>query len=576
MTQSPFETPIAEAIWQSRYRFSRDHQIVDQTPAETWVRVAAALARPESEQARWEAAFVTLMTDLDFLPGGRILAGAGTGRRVTLANCFVMGPLIDDLGSLFDGLKEGALTMQAGGGVGYDFSPLRPAGARAAATANIASGPVSFMHVWDAMCATISATGWRRGAMMATLRCDHPDILAFIGAKADRRTLTHFNCSVQITDALMAAVAADADWPLRFGGRIHRTIAARALWEAIISNAHQGSEPGVLFVDQINRENNLWYRETLTTTNPCGEVPLPPYGACNLGSFNLTRFVREAFTAAARFDLAALAARVPDAVRLLDNAIEVSRYPLAPQRSEARATRRLGLGFMGLGSALIMLGLRYESAAARELAAAIARTIRDAAYEASIELAIERGRFPAFDATRYLESAFARRLPEALRQRIARHGIRNSHLLAIAPTGTISQLANNVSSGIEPVFGRSYRRQLRIGPETRDVAVEDYAWLRWQQRPNTDPQGPAAFVTAADLTPDAHLAMQAAVQPLVDQGISKTINVPADTRFRPLEEIYLQAWRLGLKGVTTFRPHPDRPGILTAPVNRRQAAPGGA
>jgi ribonucleoside-diphosphate reductase alpha chain len=367
---------------------------------------------------------------------------------------------------------------------------------------------------------------------------------------------------VLVTDAFMAALAADAPWPLRFGGRTRRETTARALWDAIMHNAWESSEPGVLFVDRINAENNLAYRERLVATNPCGEVPLPPWGACQLGSFNLTAFVRDPFTQAARFDHAALAQRVPVAVRLLDNLLDASHYPLPAQRAEALATRRLGLGFMGLGSALIMLGLHYDSDPARRLASSVTATIRDAAYAASVRLAAERGAFPALDAAGFAASPFVRRLPPSLREEIDRTGIRNSHLLAIAPTGTISLLANNVSSGIEPVFRSEYQRTLRTGPEAHTVTVEEFARLRWRRTFGTAAPLPAAFVTAADLPPAAHLAMQAAVQPLVDQGISKTINVPAELPFEGFREIYLDAFRMGLKGVTTFRPRGDRPGVL--------------
>jgi ribonucleoside-diphosphate reductase alpha chain len=449
-----------------------------------------------------------------------------------------MGALADDMGRIFDALKEGALTMQAGGGIGYDFSPLRPDGDQAATTGNIASGPVSFMRVWDAMCATISATGYRRGAMMATLAIDHPDIFQFVHAKADRRSLTHFNCSVLVSEAFMTALAAGARWPLRFGKRVYRDVDAHKLWDAITRNAYEGSEPGVLFVDRINAENNLGYREVLRATNPCGEVPLPPYGACQLGSFNLTAFVRDPFTPAARFDFAALAARVPVAVRLLDNLLDVSRYPLAAQRDEALDTRRIGLGFMGLGSALIMLGLHYDSDAARGLAVEITRTLRDAAYRASVEAARERGAFPAFDTLRYGARPFIARLPAELRADITRYGIRNSHLLAVAPTGTISLLANNVSSGIEPIFRGEYQRTLRTGPETRTVTVEEFARMRWRRLHGVAARLPDVFVTATELEPRAHLAMQAAVQPFVDQGISKTINVPESMAFEAFQQIY--------------------------------------
>ena len=573
MTQPPFTTAIAQHVWESKYRLVTEAGRAESSPESTWERVARAAAFAEREdRSRWQAIFYDLMADLRFLPGGRILAGAGTERRVTLFNCFVMGQLRDEMAAIFEGLKEGALTMQEGGGVGYDFSPLRPRGTAARETANIASGPVSFMRVWDSMCATICSTGSRRGAMMATLRCDHPDIENFIAAKNDRQSLSHFNCSVQVSDALMDAVARDAEWLLTFAGKVHKKTRARDLWRELVQAAYQGSEPGVLFVDQINRENNLWYRETLTTTNPCGEVPLPPYGACNLGSFNLTAFVREPFSTRAKFDLEALRNCVPAAVRFLDNIIDLSRFPLPAQRNEAVATRRIGLGFMGLGSALLMLGMPYDSSQARSLAAQVMTCIRDAAYLASVELGVERGSFRVLDRARFLQGLFIQRLPRDLQAEIRKHGLRNSHLTAIAPTGTISLLANNVSSGIEPIFEPRYRRSLRTGTgELATFDVEDHACRLWYERQRGAAGDPPALTTARDLPPDAHLAMQAALQPLVDQGISKTINVPADVPLSSFTNIYSEAHRLGLKGVTTFRPHPDRPGVISgsqAPLAR--------
>lgn len=556
-------TAIARRIWDTRYRFRRQDAPVDADPAATWERVAGAAAAAERhDRGRWRRRFTALMADGVFYPGGRILAGAGTGRRVTLFNCFVLGRLEDDMAAIFDALKEAALTLQAGGGIGCDFSPLRPGQMAAQSTGNVASGPVSFMRLWDQMSDTVVA-GTRRGAMMATLRCDHPDIVRFVRAKADRRTLTHFNCSVLVSDALLAAVDGDAPWPLSFGGEVVQTVDARDLWALITRNAYDASEPGVLFVDRINAENNLYYRETLSAANPCGEVPLPPYGACNLGSFNLTAFVRDPFTARARFDHAALAERVPVAVRLLDDVVTISGFPLPEQRAEALATRRIGLGFMGLGSALVMLGIGYDSAAGRALAADVATTLRDSAYAASIDLAAELGPCPAFHDRRYPQGAFVRRLPEALQSRLRKYGVRNSHLTAIAPTGTISLLADNVSSGIEPVFLSDYERRLaEPGGRRRSVRLTDFACLTWREQQGGDAGLPPALQTARELSPDAHLEMQAAVQPFIDQAISKTINVPENLPFAQFQDIFRRAHALGLKGVTVFRSRPDRPGIL--------------
>ncbi|MBW8329931.1 MAG: adenosylcobalamin-dependent ribonucleoside-diphosphate reductase, partial [Thiobacillus sp.] len=485
------------------------------------------------------------------------------GHRVTLFNCFVMGEIADDLEHIFEALKEGALTMQQGGGVGYDFSTLRPAGTVATATGSIASGPVSFMQIWDAMCATMLSTGARRGAMMATLRCDHPDIETFVDAKRDPAVLRHFNLSVLVSDAFMAAVADDRDWLLVFPGFADtRVLKARDLWQRILRAAYDTAEPGVLFVDTINRDNTLASQETLTATNPCGEIPLPPYGACDLGSLNLTAFVKSSFAADARLDLDALSDAAQLAVRFLDNVIDVSRYPLPAQADQARRTRRIGLGITGLADTLVLLGLGYDSEAARTLAAHVMQTMRDAAYRASIELAREKGVFPAFDSEAFLGSGFASRLPLDIRDAIAAHGIRNSHALAIAPAGTISLLANNLSSGIEPIFAvEAERRVLGTDGRYRTHHVVDYACQQWRLsgRAGTPP----ALVEAQQLDPLAHLQMQAALQPFVDNAISKTINVAANIPFDRFETLYRQAHALGLKGCTVFRPNPVTGAILS-------------
>ncbi len=564
-TNDPFSMEISRLIWETRYRAAGEADI-----RASWQRVAQAIAQAEGDAAGvWIERFRALLDGFRFLPAGRILAGAGSGRHVTLFNCFVMGEIADDLEHIFEALKEGALTMQQGGGVGYDFSTLRPAGMVAAATGTIASGPVSFMHIWDAMCATMLSTGARRGAMMATLRCDHPDIETFVDAKRDPAVLRHFNVSVLVTDALMAAVADDGDWTLAFPGLAGtRTLKARALWQRILRAAYDTAEPGVLFVDTINRDNTLGSLETLSATNPCGEIPLPPYGACDLGSLNLTAFVTAPFSPAAQLDLDALAAATRLAVRFLDDVIDVSGYPLPTQAREARFKRRIGLGVTGLADALVLLGLRYDSDAARQRAAQTMQTVRDAAYRASIELAREKGAFPAFSRDAYLASGFASRLPPELREAIAAHGLRNSHVLAIAPAGTISLLANNCSSGIEPIFaGEAERRVLQPDGSYRTHSVIDFALQRWRALGNTGV--PPAFVEARQLDPLAHLAMQAALQPYVDNAISKTINVAAEMPFERFADLYRQAHALGLKGCTVFRPNAVTGAILSEPAAER-------
>ncbi len=582
MTTPPFEVSVAELVWQNRYRYGEERTI-----DESWRRVAKALASVEPrEQRTWEERFHALLEGFRFLPGGRILAGAGSGREVTLFNCFVMGRIDNSLESIFENLKEGALTMKQGGGVGYDFSTLLPADA---GNGEATPGPVALMQIWDAMCEALLSTAARRGAMMGTLRCDHPDIERFVDVKREAGRLRNFNLSVLITDEFMEAVKEDREWPLLFPAdllpenaaqrhpesihkawagtsrpcRIFRRVGARSLWDRILRASYDTAEPGVLFIDRINRMNNLGYREWISATNPCGEIPLPPYGACDLGSINLTRFVRDPFTPNARLDLEGIRATAALAVRFLDNVIDLSRFPLPAQREQSHGSRRIGLGITGLADTLILLGLHYGSKAARECAASVMETICHTAYRTSVELAKEKGPFPFLQIERYLARPFIRSLPAEIREAIARHGIRNSHLLAIAPTGTISLLANNISSGIEPVFDFHYRRRIRVrGEEYRTFELSDHALRLWRKR---HPQGPLPdpFVHARQLSPHHHLQMQAALQPFVDNAISKTINVPGETDFDTFRTIYQEAWQLGLKGCTTYRPNPVRGEVLS-------------
>lgn len=580
-----FDNELSRAIWAMKYRYGDGETLYDQTIEDTWRRVATAVAAAEGPAANeWARRFYKLLEGFRFLPGGRILAGAGTAHRVTLFNCFVMGRIEDSLDGIFDGLKEGALTMQQGGGVGYDFSTLRPRGASAAHAGTQSSGPVSFMRIWDAMCATLLSTGNRRGAMMATLRCDHPDVEEFVEAKRDTHELRNFNLSVLVSDAFMEAVRQDAQWPLLFpetgtreqgatlqtgwpgyegkiSCRIHRRIRARELWQRIMRATYDTAEPGVLFIDRINGENNLHYREILSATNPCGEIPLPPYGACDLGSVNLTRFVTDPYTDKAGIDWQGFDATVRLGVRFLDDVISVSHYPLPAQQEQAHTTRRIGLGITGIADTLLLLGMRYGDEAALAFVAQLFERCRNAAYHSSCALAVEKRPFPALDADRYLAGRYITRLPEDIRRKIAATGIRNSHLLAMAPTGTISLLANNVSSGLEPVFDFQHRRNIRqIDGSVISPAVTDYAWRVWKQRNGGD--APAHFVTARQLEPGIHLAMQAAIQPYVDNAISKTVNVPRDYPFAKFLSLYETAYESGLKGCTTFRPNPITGEIL--------------
>ncbi len=552
---------IAHDIWLAKYRYQSPGGVGEASLAETLRRVAKAVAAAEKPEVRqhWEQQFLCLMQDLAFIPAGRILAGAGTGRAVTLFNCFVMGILDDSITGIFDGLKEAALTLQQGGGIGHDFSTLRHKGAAVHSVGADASGPLSFMDCWDAMCRTIMSAGARRGAMMGTLRCDHPDIEAFVDAKRDKTRLRNFNVSVLVTDAFMQAVAADASWDLKFGDEVVRVVSARALWQRIMRATYDVAEPGVIFIDRVNRLNPLSYCEDIACTNPCGEQPLPPYGACLLGSLNLTRFVDDGFLAAARLDEWKLADAAKLAIRFLDNVIEVSNYPLAEQRAEAFAKRRLGLGVTGLANALAMLGLRYGSADAAAMTKRWMAVIQRAAIEASTDLAMEKGCFPKFDAAIYLVTEYAGALPEDLRIRIKSKGMRNGLLTSVAPTGTISLLAGNVSSGIEPVFAlKQERRILERDGSHRIETLKDYGQAVLEQTGQR-----AKLVTMASLSPPEHLLMQQAAQAHVDSSISKTINVPPDFPFSDFVSVYEQAWAMGLKGCTTFRPNAVTGSILT-------------
>jgi ribonucleoside-diphosphate reductase alpha chain len=584
-----FDNDLSALVWRRKYRYAADHSRAEEaTVRDTWRRVAAAAASVEAEPLIWHERFLSVLEGFRFLPAGRILASAGTRYDATLFNCFVMGHIDDSVAGILERLKESALTMQRGGGIGVDFSTLRPAGSAAQASGRTASGPVSFMRLWDAMCGTLLSGGNRRGAMMGVLRCDHPDILEFIDAKRTPGALTNFNLSVQVSDEFLRAINANRDLRLMFPAgdaspaaettmvrwpgfaeavacEIHAQIPAIELWQRIIAAAYDSAEPGVLFVDRINEMNNLYYCEHLTATNPCGEVPLPPFGACNLGSINLAAHVVAPYSPQARLDLDAIGRVARDAVRFLDNIIDLSAYPLAAQATEARATRRIGLGITGLADALIMLGRHYDSDSGRELAFAALSRIRDEAYGASIALAGEKGCFPYFDKDAYLAGKYISSLPAGICDGIAEHGIRNSHLLAIAPAGSISILANNISSGIEPAFACASER-IMIDPDGTSVSHEavDYAYSTWLGSGKRHEKLPQAFVTAHELSPEAHLLMAATLQPLVDNSISKTVNVAQDISLDTFRRIYRRAFDLGLKGCTVFRSNPITGTVLSA------------
>lgn len=554
---------VAELVWRAKYAAPGELSLQD-----TWVRTARAAASVEADPQSWERRFLELFQGFSFLPGGRILAGAGVPGAATLCNCFVLGRIENSDSGVRSALSATARTLLAGGGVGADFSTLSPAGTVRDAGPP-APGPVACLGLWQAMAETLLLDAPRRGAMMATLRCDHPDIEAFISAKQASGALPFFNLSVQVTDRFLEAVEADKAWPLVFGGRVARTLRARRLFEALAHAAYETGEPGFLFIDQIRREDNLWWRERITTTNPCGEIPLPPDGACDLGSVNLTRFIARPFTRQASVDFAGLTRTVTTAVRFLDNILDITAYPLASQAEEARAVRRIGLGVTGLADALLMLGLTYGEPGSLAIAGQLMSVIRNAAYAASIDLAREKGVFPAFAGDLYLQGAFIRRLPPGLQEGIRTHGIRNSHLLAIAPTGSISLLAGGVSTGLEPIYSAVQRRTIHDEKGVlRDVELTDPAVLLWRAL-KAEPAGlPPGFTTAAALEPSAHADMQAALQPFVDQGISKTWNLAPACAFDTFRRALDLACRRGLKGFAVFRPGGARQPLLSP------AAPG--
>ncbi len=560
-----FAQPLAARIWRAKYRYVADGHIVDRALEDTFARVARGLATCEAttDQPEIVGRFQDAMRDFKVLPGGRILSGCGTARNVTLCNTFVMRTIPDSVDGIMDTLKDAALTMQMGGGVGFDFSTLRPSGTLVRGLDCPAAGPLAAMDIFDAACKML-VTGMGRGAMMATMRCDHPDIEAFIYAKSDRTRLRNFNLSVLITDAFMAAVAADETWDLVWEGRVTRRLRARDLWNAIMKQTYAAAEPGVLFIDHINADNPLNYLETIAATNSCAEQPLPPNGTCPLASINLAQLVVAPFTARARLNREELRRLVAVAVRMLDNTVDVSRYALAAQWDQAQNQRRIGIGVTGVANALAMLGARYGSQAAVEMLGDWMQIIQNAAYRASALLAQERGAFPQFDPDKHLANAGIQALDADVIALIKQHGLRNATLTTIAPTGTTSMLAGNLSSGIEPVFSTSFSRVMTKpdGRKTTERVMDYGAWL-FAELYGADTPLPDCFVTAADLKPLDHVAMQAAAQKWVDSGISKTVNCPEDISFDAFKDIYRAAYAAGCKGCTTYRPNAVTGSVLS-------------
>ena len=595
--------PISHDVLKEKYLKPGENGVED-----LFRRVARALAsvEPEPVRARHEALFLENL-HAGAIGAGRIMSAAGTAIQATLINCFVqpVGDCIqgvDDEGfpGIYEALREAAETMRRGGGVGYDFSRIRPRGAEVKGTASMASGPCSYINVFDQSCSTVESAGARRGAQMGVLRMDHPDVLEFITAKRSPGRWNNFNVSVGVPEAFMQALGEDQPWELVHRARpgaallaqgafqrtdglwVYQTLAARELWDTVMRSAYDFAEPGILFLDHINQDNNLRYCESIAATNPCGEQPLPPYGCCDLGPIILTRFVRHpfGFGGTPDFDFEAFERSVATQVRALDNVLDVTFWPLPQQQAESAAKRRIGVGFTGLGNALAMLCLRYDAPEGRELAARIAMRLRDAAYAASVELAREKGAFPRLEVDAYLATGtFASRLPAGLQQAIRTHGIRNSHLLSIAPTGTVSlAFADNASNGIEPPFSWVYRRKKRESDgSTTDYAVEDHGWRLYRELGGDTDKLPGYFVSALEMSADSHIAMMEAVQPFVDTAISKTVNVPADYPYENFKDLYQQAWRARLKGLATYRPNAILGSVLdSGPAAAGAAAPGSA
>jgi len=570
MTDTGSTYSISEDIWNRKYRFAGGNDIPEDKDMEgTMRRVAKACAAGEKDSKKWQEEFEDVLLNFEFIPGGRIIANLGTARdAVTMFNCYVMNKIEDSIEGIFDTVKESAMTQKQGGGVGFDFSTIRPEGSHIKGCGAQSSGPISFMQVLDSTCRTIMSAGQRRGAQMGVMRCDHPDIETFITAKRENEQLQMFNLSVGITKEFMEAVKNNTDWELKFDGEVHKTVKAAELWQTIMRSTYDYAEPGFILIDKINEMNNLNYCEEITATNPCGEQPLPPYGACLLGSANLTRFVNMPFTDKAEFNYKRLEEVITTAVRFLDNVIELSNYPLEQQKAEAESKRRMGIGITGLADAFIFLGLKYGSPESAKVAEKIMKTISHAAYRSSIELAKEKGSFRMLDTKKYCQGNFIKKLPKDIQEGIKQHGIRNSHLTSIAPTGTISLLAGNVSSGLEPVFAFHYTRTIRNSHENdvSKVKITDYAYNLYCKSMNVtsieDKDLPEFFVAASDVKPIEHLNIQAVLQKHVDSSISKTINIPTDYPFKDFENIYMKAYEKGLKGCTTFRPSEFITGVL--------------
>jgi len=534
--------PVSEQIHQEKYRSEGE------TFHEAMTRVAEAL---KDDEIHFEQ-FRNILDNQRFLPAGRVQSAMGAPRTVTPYNCFVSRTIEDSMEGIMDAAKEAAKTMQLGGGIGYDFSTLRPHGALIKSLDSRSSGPLSFMAIFDSVCHTIASAGHRRGAQMGVLRVDHPDIEKYIRAKNNSTDLTGFNISVGVTDAFMEAVKTNSQFDLVFEDRVYSTVNARALWDDILRSTWDWAEPGILFIDRINRKNNLHYCENIVATNPCGEQPLPPYGACLLGSFNLTKYVVQ-HDGKYVFNMNMLKTDIPYVVRAMDNVVDRATYPLPQQEKQAKDTRRMGLGVTGVANAIEALGFDYGSDEFIRVLEDIMGTIRDICYETSVDLAKEKGAFPLFK-KEYLDSEFAQTLPTKIRKSIAKHGIRNSHLLSVAPTGTISLSADNVSSGIEPVFSHFYDRTIQTFDGPTIERVDDYGYREFGVKGKT----------ADELSVFDHVRVLNVASRYVDSACSKTCNVGDDVTWEQFKKVYMDAYEGGSSGCTTFRASGKRYGILNA------------
>ncbi|MBD3280148.1 adenosylcobalamin-dependent ribonucleoside-diphosphate reductase [Candidatus Dojkabacteria bacterium] len=554
---------ITEYIWKTKYRYkSPINKYEEKTIEDTWKRIAKELSSVERKRNYWQKEFYSILEGFKFIPAGRISAGIGTNRNVTLINTFVMPSPKDSLDSILETFKETALTLRQGGGLGLDFSLIRPKGDIIKGVEAESSGPIPFMEMWDQMCSSLMQGGVRRGAMMALLRCDHPDILEFVESKNKSGKLTKFNISVLITDDFMKALKNKKKWDLKFNGKIYKTIVSCDLWKRIMQNTYKYSEPGVIFIDQINKRSNLKYCEKIVATNSCGEQPMPEYGSSPLGSVNLTQFVENPFTKEAKFDSKKMQKVIRIAIRMLDNVISISNYPVKKQKLEANAKRRIGLGYTGVADTFAMCGLKYSSDEANDKLEELVKLLQNESYRSSAEIAKEKGSFPKYKASKYTKGYYFKLLDKEVQNDIEMYGLRNGALNCVAPTGTSSLYAGNISSGIEPIFDLEHERKILKKDGTfKYIRLEDYAYSYFNRtKKNKNIDNP--FVTSNGLNPYDHLKVQAIAQRYIDGSISKTINCPANIEFDDFEEVYFSAYEAGCKGCTTYRPTKIRGSVL--------------